>query len=365
MILKRFRAEQYRNIERCEIEFAPGVNLVWGNNAQGKTNALEGIYYFARGKSFRAATDGELVKFGARGLETEITYQSEGREQTLLYRYENGLRERLRNGVRLSRLTEMLGHFRAVLFYPEHLQIVKAGPEKRREFLNIAISQTDPGYLTYYAQYCKILENRNYLLKTAQKGGSIDMTELSAWSEKMAACAAEIYIRRRRYLEGFSPLANQILRDLSSDAESLTIRYEADTDASDLSEARRAYERALGEHTVRECAAGCSLIGVHRDDLDIQLGGISARSFASQGQQRSIVLAMKLAEGEYSKKLTGEYPVFLFDDVLSELDERRRSYVLGDTGEKQLILTACDRYAEMKGFHEVNVEGGNYVCTHR
>ena len=364
MLLKRFFATNYRNILSCDIVFEKGVNILLGSNAQGKTNALEGIYYFARGRGFRTSSDSDLIRFGERGFDTSITFESQGREQTLSYSFYDGKRVRERNGHSVK-LTDMIGHFRAVLFYPEHLQIVKAGPEKRREFLNIAISQNDRIYVGYYAEYCKILENRNFLLKTAQKGGFIDMTELQAWSQKMAECAAQVYLARKRYIEGLSPIASLILEDISSGREKMELRYITDGAGDTFEEAFDAYLKRFTEDLIHECQAGCSLYGVHRDDMDILCGGISARSFASQGQQRSAVLALKLAEGEYSHTLTGEYPVFLFDDVLSELDETRRQYVLGQAENKQMILTSCDLGENFHAFHRVIVEGGTYVSTHR
>lgn len=364
MLLKRFRATNYRNILHCDIAFETGVNILLGSNAQGKTNALEGIYYFARGKGFRTSSDSDLVRFGEDGFETSILFDSDGREQSLFYSFENGKRVRQRNG-HAVKLTEMIGHFRAVLFYPEHLQIVKAGPEKRREFLNIAISQNDRTYVGYYGEYAKILENRNCLLKLAQKGGYVDLNELVAWSQKMAECAAHVYVARKRYIAGLSPIASLILSDISSSKEQMELRYIADVEADTFEEAYAAYEKLLTEDLSRECLAGCSLYGVHRDDMDILCGGISARSFASQGQQRSAVLALKLAEGEYSHTLSGEYPVFLFDDVLSELDESRRQYVLRQAQNKQMILTSCDLGENFHAFHRVLVEGGTYVSTHR
>ena len=364
MQLKRFRATNYRNIINCDITFTDGVNILLGSNAQGKTNALEGIYYFARGKGFRTTSDADLIRFGEDGFETSIVFDSDGREQTLSYSYIGGKRVRERNG-HAVRLADMIGHFRAVLFYPEHLQIVKAGPEKRREFLNIAISQNDRTYLGYYAEYCKILDNRNFLLKTAQKGGYVDVNEVLAWSQKMAECAAHVYLARKKYIAGLSPIASMILEDISSSREHMELRYMADITADTFEEAFAAYQQVFSRDIQKECLAGCSLYGVHRDDMDILCDGISVRSFASQGQQRSVVLALKLAEGEYSHILTGEYPVFLFDDVLSELDESRRRYVLGQAEHKQMIITSCDMGENFDAFHCVRVEGGTYVSTHR
>ena len=342
MILLGLRAENYRNIEKADISFEKGVNLLFGENAQGKTNALECIYSFARGRSFRGTADADLVRFGASGFHTEISFRNKEREQTLSYRFSEGERHRERNGVSLSKQTDMIGHFRAVLFYPEHLQLIKGGPAERRAFLNVAISQCYPVYLKLYADYSRILENRNCLLKFAQKGMPCDATELLSWSEALAEAAADIHLYRRKYVSALKLHADPLLRDLSGMKETLSLTYDSDTEGENRQELRDAYMKQFTDLVQKEIAAGCTLHGIHRDDLSVMINGISARSFASQGQQRSIVLALKLAEGEVSREITGEYPVFLFDDVLSELDEKRRAYVLSDPGERQFILTACE-----------------------
>ncbi len=365
MYLKTFKAKNYRNITACELMFTPGVNLLIGENAQGKTNALEGIFAFARGKSFRGASDSELVKFDTDGFETEITFADKNRVQSLSYSYINGKRVRCRNGVKIARLNESLGHFRAVLFYPEHLQVIKGGPGERRDLINIAIAQLDTQYLRDYAAYQKILENRNFILKTAQKGGYYDAYELTAWSEQLADYAARIHTVRVAYIKGLTPHAARFLKEISAEQENLTLTYLSDTEAEDYEGAKKDYLAAFTENVAREIAAGCTLWGVHRDDIEFMIDGRSARAFASQGQQRSCVLAVKLAEGEYAKEVTGDYPVYLFDDVLSELDERRRRYVLGMSEERQLILTACDSHLEGAGYHEIRVTGGKYVPAYR
>lgn len=365
MILTHLSAQNWRNIDSCDLSFERGVNLLVGENAQGKTNAVECIYYFARGKSFRGSTDTSLIRHGERGFSAAISFESEGREQSLSYTFFDGTRERSRNGIQLKKLGEMLGHFRAVLFFPEHLQIIKAGPSERREFLNVAIAQNDPLYIGWYSEYNRILENRNILLKYAQKGLFVDYSELDAWSEQLARAAARIYVKRQEYIRGLAPHAQTILRDLSGQRETLSLSYLADTNAEGEEEAYKAYQTLFRSELSREIAAGYSLFGIHRDDLEIAINDRSAREYGSQGQQRSCVLALKMAEGEYSRALTGEYPVFLFDDVLSELDDKRRSYVLGDVGKRQFILTACENITEKDTVHEIRVEGGRYVSAHR
>lgn len=341
MNLLTLTAENFRNIESAELHFAPGVNLLYGQNAQGKTNALECIYLFARGKSYRGANDESLVRFKEKGFRIGITYQTNKNEQSLEYRYWDGARKRQKNGAPI-RLSEMIGQFRAVLFCPEHLALVKGAPQERRAFLNVAISQCRPVYLKLCDEYNRILENRNCLLKEMQKGFRCDWDELFSWTERLSDTAAKIAAYRILYLSELSLHASGLLGDLSERRETLTLSYESEAEGTTEEEIRESYRRLFSEKIDREIAAGCSLFGAHRDDVDIRINGLSSRVYASQGQQRSIVLALKLAEGEVCRDETGEYPVFLFDDVLSELDDARRGYVLRETGDRQVVLTACE-----------------------
>ena len=364
MVLTRFSASRFRNIDACDLTFSPGVNLFLGENAQGKTNVLEGIYLFARGKSFRAAADRDLTKFGESGFSLKVIFETSAREESLAYSYENGSRRREKNGAP-ARLSDMMGRFRAVLFHPEDLQIVKGGPEKRREFLNVALSQTDAAYIGYYSRYTKVLENRNALLRAASKGLPIDRTELEAWSEGLASLACEIYKRRMAYLTDYSPLAEGHLHALSCERERLTLTYRCDGGEPDTNDISDFYHTLFLSHLEREMCAGCTLFGVHRDDIEISLGEKSAKQFASQGQQRSIVLSMKLAEGDYAARVCGEVPVFLFDDVMSELDDSRRAYLMRQSEGKQLIMTACEKSIDLGECYEIDVKGGTYVPAYR
>ena len=173
MIIKRFRAENFRNIEKCDIEFADGVNLLHGKNAQGKTNCLEGIYIFSRGKSFRGRDDSELIKFGEEGFRISIEYEDKYGDETLEYALFGKERLRKKNGYKINKITEMVGSFKCVLFYPDNLGLVKGGPDERRNFLNVASSACFPAYMKHYADYKSALENRNCILKFMQKGNII------------------------------------------------------------------------------------------------------------------------------------------------------------------------------------------------
>ncbi len=368
MIVKCFKAKNFRNIEECKIEFFPGLNLLHGRNAQGKTNALEGIYVFSRGKSFRARDDKELIKFGSDGFNISIEYEDMAGESSLEYALYGKDRQRRKNGYKLKSPQEMIGSFRSVLFYPDNLDIVKGGPEERRSFINIAISQCYPAYLKYYSDYKKALENRNCLLKFTQKGLFVSDGELEAWSYSMADYASYIYMMRKEYINKILPFAEKIMSDISSGEEKFTLCYECDIQDEHTSResVRDEYFNILRSSTDRESAAGVTLFGPHRDDIKISINGKDSRLYASQGQQRSCVLALKLAEGEVIREICGEYPVYLFDDVLSELDEKRRKYVLSGLSDRQIIITSCESEEyEKYGARKIEVTEGLYVPSYR
>ncbi len=345
MIIKKFHAKNFRNIGECEIEFHKGVNILLGDNAQGKTNALEGIYLFSRGKSHRAKEDKELIKFGEEGFTVGIEYEDSLGDNTLEYTLYGRERKRRKNGYKIDKVKDMVGNFKSVLFYPDDLQLVKAGPDERRAFLNVAISQIYPSYISFYANYRHSLENRNNLIKKANNGIFVDREEIVSWSISMAKYATDIYLFRKDYIKKLEISAKKIMSDISNQNEILSFRYKNNIseDFEERENIENCYRQKLTENLDREIAAGTSLYGVHRDDLEIFINDKEARLFASQGQQRSIVLALKLAEGEVSLQICGEYPVFLFDDVLSELDEKRRKYVLDGIGERQIIITSCEK----------------------
>ncbi len=342
MEIQSLSAVSFRNIECERVHFSPGVNLLFGNNAEGKTNLLEAVYYFARGKSFRGASDRELCRFGDEGFEIEASFHGGGRRQTLLYRSFGREKVRKRNGAPVESAGEMIGHLRAVLFHPEHLMLVKGSPEKRREFLNIAIAQNDPSYISLYATYQKILENRNSLLKMAQKGGPLYGDELDIWSQKLGEAAAHIVKKRIDYVEELAPAAKALLTEFSAGREELSLSYKCECEEKSIPILSEKYITLLRSDIRREVAAGFTVFGPHHDDLEIKIGGHPAREYASQGQQRSITLSLKLAEGEVSHHLFSEYPIFLFDDVLSELDPERRRFLLSSLRGRQILVTACD-----------------------
>ena len=368
MILKNFSAEGFRNIDRAEISFHPRVNLLVGKNAEGKTNALEGIYLFSRGKSFRAREEKELLGHGKEGFRLKIEYERGGRDESLEYAAFGRERLRKKNGYKLSRMSELLGNFISVLFSPEDLNLVKGGPEERRQFLNIAVSQCYPEFLRTYSQFKEVLEARNNLLKKAGRGEYVDPLELKSWTVMVADYSAYVHLTRIDYLKRLEKYAKETVRDISSDCESLSLVYKSPLcgEGLDIFTLKDMYTELMMQNIEKEKILGTTLYGPQREDVDILLSGVSARSFASQGQQRSIVLAIKLGEGEVIREMLGEYPVFLFDDVLSELDEERRKYIIGGVGERQIIISSCFE-ENLNDFADniIKVKEGNYVSSYR
>lgn len=363
MIIKSFLCENFRNVKKCNLEFSPGVNLLFGDNAQGKTNIIEGIYLFSRGKSFRGRDDSELVRFSEDGFYLKLDYEKKNLKETLEYALFGKEKQRKKNGYKIERIREMIGSFNSVLFSPDDLLLVKESPEYRREFMNVAISQYSNAYISIYSNYKKALQNRNCLLKNIQKGMGYYAEELNSWSECLAEFAKDIYIERIRFTEKIEKWAKKVIEEISENKEDLKICYKSDVliNSSDKEEIKKEYVRIFCESQDREILAGTTLFGPHRDDIEILINGKSARNFASQGQQRSIVLALKMAEGEIIREMNGEYPVFLFDDVLSELDEGRQKYILSKKGEKQIIITACQKN-EINDFADriIEVKSGEY-----
>ena len=367
MKISKFRAENYRSIEKCEIEFTDGVNLIYGGNALGKTNVIEGIYFFSRGRAFRTASEKDLVRYGEAGFRIGLEYESGDGETTLEYAAFGREKRRRRNGYPVKSLKELIEGFKAILFHPDNLTLVKGGPEERRAFLNVAAAQYYPAYISDYTRFSNALENRNALLKNASRGVYVDEGELLAWSESMAEYSALIYRTRAEYLKKLEVYVRQIGLKISDGRESISLEYKSDvTEDGDTESVIAQYREALTRNLEKEKIVGSSLYGPQRDDIIIKINSQPTRGFASQGQQRSIVLSMKLAEGEVIRDTFGEYPVFLLDEMLSELDEGRRKFVLDSLEGKQTIITACE-CEEMKPLAKnlIEIKDGQYVSAYR
>ena len=349
MICNKITVANFRNAAEATVEFCEGVNILLGNNAQGKTNLLEAVWLASSARSFRATREEQLIRFGEDYASISVDFTAE-RRQNITMKYQRGRRHSYEiNKNKVTRLADFVGRFRCVLFCPEHLTLVKGAPAVRREFMDAAISQLRPMYVVALEKYEKILKQRNNLLKAALDNRAVYDATIEGWNEQLAHEAAILAKFRQSYVAQMENCMKQSFSEMSRctgrENEIPTLRYvgSAGLDSyEDLALTKATYLELLRRNAEREIFAGTTLFGAHKDDFEIELGGMSARVYASQGQQRSLALAMKLAEGEIIKKECGEYPVFLLDDVLSELDATRRSYLIEEIKNKQVIMTTCE-----------------------
>lgn len=360
MTVSRVEYLDWRNMSECAVSLEKGVNVLWGKNAQGKSNILEGIYYFARGRSFRGAKDRELIRFGSDFTRAKLSFRRDGYENDTVLEAvipKVGRKQLYRGGAPLSSPSEMMGSFRAVLFCPSHLTMITGGPLERRTFLDIAISQLSQTYLMYLRRYAKVLAERNTLLKSAASGTHVSAAEWEVYARQLAAYGAGIAAYRAEYVELLGGAVSGYFEDMTDGREEPELVYVSHGQVEDMpkpltvsgsetAETCAAAEGVLFEKLTsnleREIAVGATLWGIHKDDVRLSLNGREAKLYASQGQQRSIVLSVKLAEAEISKRLGGEYPAILLDDVFSELDESRRGYILRSLLGRQIVVTSCE-----------------------
>ncbi|MEE3402890.1 MAG: DNA replication/repair protein RecF [Acutalibacteraceae bacterium] len=364
MYIQQVTFENYRNLQ--PITFLPekGINVIYGDNAQGKTNLLEGIWLFTGGRSFRGAKDNELIAFHQNYARLQLSFRSREREQTIVININNHKRSAFLNGVPKSSMAQIIGHFCAVVFSPHHLSLIKSGPEERRNFIDAAICQIKPLYVASLSRYKRILNERNALLKDIPQHRELE-DMLSIWNERLAAEGAVIVMERRRYIRRLSESAVRFYDGLSGGKELMQFTYKTTAaepqEESDIEKIRHRLLTALQNRQNDDIYCGYTTVGVHRDDLIVRIDGKEARSFGSQGQQRSAVLAMKLAEAALLGEAKGEKPVILLDDVLSELDPKRQQYLLTRLEDFQVLITCCEK--EITAAHPVHISGGQITTA--
>ncbi len=354
--------ENFRNIEKLSLDFED-VNIIYGENAQGKTNLIEAIYLFTGAKSFRGVRDKELVRFDAPYAKLKIDFENKNRQQNAELLIEKN-RQATLNGVKKKSATTLGEELKAVIFSPVHLSMVKDGPIERRHFVDGALCQLRFNYRKLLKEYNKNLSQRNMLLKDISKNQSLyDM--LYIWDKNLAHSGAKIIYQRRKYIEALLPHAQEVFNGLSKGRETLDLKLRGafDYDGLEVEEIRKKLMFALDDNRSNDIMNRITTIGPHRDDVEILINGSSARSFGSQGQQRSCVLALKLAEASLLKEMTEEEPLALLDDVMSELDISRQDYILNHIKDWQVFITCCDantvlRLKQGKTFH---IENGGLV----
>ena len=347
MYLDHFVVQNYRNLEKIDTKFDPNVNIFIGKNAQGKTNLLEAIYFLALTRSHRTNTDKELIHFGAdyANIMGKV-YKSQVNVNLRVLITKKGKKVWI-NRIEQPKLSKYVGQLNAILFSPEDLELIKGAPALRRKFMDQEFGQINSEYLFFASKYRQVLAQKNNYLKKLAKGQAKDQIFLDVLSDQLAGIAAEIISRRFKFLEYLSDFASEAYENISLASEKLTIAYRPSISGIKSSDStEEIYHKVLHNFQktkIMEMKKGTTLSGPHRDDIEFKLNDRNAHLYASQGQQRSIALSIKLAEIQLVYHLTDEYPLLLLDDVMSELDHGRQSALLNYIhGKTQTFITTTD-----------------------
>jgi len=347
MYLERVLCRNFRNFEELMIDLNPNLNIFLGANGQGKTNFLESIYLMATANSHRSSITSEMISWDQEKALVQLLLSRREGKIKLAMRLDKSGRQVEINDNPLDKVKELLGYLNAVLFSPEDLKLVKEGPSHRREFIDLEISQVSRYYNHLLSKYDHILKQRNNLLKSIRDGKSSDREMLSVWDEQIAAVGSKIILKRIEVINKLKILARLSQRKITEGRENLELEYDISLNnfSEKLGEAelRELFIDSLIAKRDQEISRGYTVIGPHRDDIILKVNEMDLRKYGSQGQQRTAALSLKLAELEFMKSETGEYPVLLLDDVFSELDGLRRKALINIIADKiQTIITATD-----------------------
>ncbi len=365
MFIPKLSLSGFRNYTSAEVEFCPGVNVVMGDNAQGKTSLLEAVNYLATFRSFRTGRDSDLINFSEDRFSVSADVDSAGLVRHLEARLERGRRrEILVGGKRERDASFAVGILRSVLFSPEDLYLVKSVSLDRRRFLDNAVIQLRPKYALILAEYRRIFEHKRALLQERLKYGRVPET-LDVFNQRLCEIGAHVIRYRASYIETLEREAMSVHDAISCGREQLALAYVTDREVTDTcasaAEIAKQLETSVENHMDGELASGKCLVGPHKDDIEIKLCDMPAKTFGSQGQIRTAALSLKIGERNVNYNDTGEYPILLLDDVLSELDAHRREYLLSSGGGGQIIITSCERDIDCGSQKNIYVENGRIV----
>lgn len=334
MFIKRLQMLNYRNYNALDIELCPNVNVFMGDNAQGKTNILEAIYYCAFAKSHRTSKDKELINWNGEHAFISVDVGRERLDKRIdISILKDGKKSIRINKIKIKKIGELFGNFNVVMFSPEELRIIKDSPGVRRKFIDMELCQLNPKYYYNLVQYNKVLNERNILLRN--RNTSSEMLEI--YDMQLVEFGYNIIRDRIKYIESLNKYAEKIHSDITSGKEKINFKYISTI--KDLENIKENFYTLLEKNRSKDCDRGITSIGPHRDDFFVYINDIDTKSYGSQGQQRTAVLTMKFSSLEIIKELTGEFPVLLLDDVLSELDFNRKKYILSTIGQIQTVIT--------------------------
>ena len=334
MFIKRLQMLNYRNYNVLDISLGPHVNVFMGDNAQGKTNILEGIYYCAFARSHRTSKDKELINWNSDNALLSVTVGRERLDKRIdISILKDGKKAIQINKIKIKKIGELFGNFNVVMFSPEDLKIIKDSPGVRRKFIDMELCQLNPKYYYNLVQYNKVLNERNSILRNR----NINKDILDVYDMQLVEFGYNIIIDRLEYIEKLNKYSAKIHSDITSGKERIEFKYISTI--KDLENIKENFYSLLEKNRVRDCERGITSVGPHRDDFNVLINDIDTKSYGSQGQQRTAVLTIKFSSLKIIKELTGEYPVLLLDDVLSELDFSRKRYILSTIGDIQTIIT--------------------------
>lgn len=334
MFIKRLQMLNYRNYNVLDISLGPHVNVFMGDNAQGKTNILEGIYYCAFARSHRTSNDRELINWNADNALLSVSVGRERLDKRIdISILKDGKKAIQINKIKIKKIGELFGNFNVVMFSPEDLKIIKDSPGVRRKFIDMELCQLNPKYYYNLVQYNKVLNERNSILRNR----NINKDILEVYDMQLVEFGYNIIMERLEYIKKLNKYSEKIHSDITSGKEKIEFRYTSTI--KDLENIKDNFYALLEKNRVRDSERGITSVGPHRDDFIVLINDIDTKSYGSQGQQRTAVLTIKFASLKIIKELTGEHPVLLLDDVLSELDFSRKRYILSTIGDIQTIIT--------------------------
>ena len=354
MWIKNIKIKNFRNYNQEEINLEKNINIFYGKNAQGKTNIIEAIFLCSLGKSFRAKKDNEMIKLNEKNAIVEIEYEKSDRDGKIKIEIGNKKNIYL-NGIKIKKLSELLGNLNIVIFTPDDINILKGGPQNRRRFLDIMISQLRPNYMHILNLYLKTIEQRNKYLRQIKEEHK-DENLLEIWDEKLAEYAVKIYEYRKEFIEKIIKKINIIHKNITNGEEQIELEYITECDN------KKKYLQLLKERRKLDIIKGFTTKGIHRDDFVIYINKKEIKIFGSQGQNRTAMLSLKLAELQVIYDEIGEYPILLLDDFMSELDKTRRKNFLENIEGTQVIITGTEKLdIENLKYLEYNVSNGKVL----
>jgi DNA replication and repair protein RecF len=343
MYLENIELQNFRNYDTTELSFSPSINVLIGENAQGKTNLIESIYFLAMSRSHRTSRDRELIRWDSDFSKVKGLLKKKSHSVPLeIILSKRGKMAKL-NHLEQKKLSDYIGQLNVILFAPEDLSLVKGSPSVRRKFIDMELGQMNKIYLHHLAQYQRILKQRNQFLKQARYDSNYDKVYLEVLTEQLAAEGAEVLYARFRFVKRLNDWAQAVQADISNDKEELRIRYKTTSNATAEMSVETIFAGLKEDYQTaetQEIDQGTTTIGPHRDDLVFYVNERNVQTYGSQGQQRTTALSLKLAEIELMHEITGEYPILLLDDVLSELDDSRQTHLLNSIQNKvQTFIT--------------------------